>query len=65
VDNTTGNCVSADDATGAAQVASYSGRIVSPDAKIIEIAAHAAQRAHVLKSEKLGVYLETPITREI
>jgi 5'-nucleotidase len=64
VDNTTGNCVSADDATGAAQVASYSGRIVSPDAKIIEIAAHAAQRAHVLKSEKLGVYLETPITRQ-
>jgi len=64
VDNTTGLCVSADDATGAAQVASYSGRIVSPDAKIVEIAAHAAERANVLKTEKLGVYLETPITTQ-
>ncbi len=63
VDNTTGRCLSADDAIGAAQVASYSGRIVTPSAKVIEIAAHAAQRAHELKSEKLGVYLETPITR--
>jgi 5'-nucleotidase len=64
VDNTTGNCVAANDATGAAQVASYSGRIVTPDAQIVEIAAHAAQRAHVLKSEMLGVYLDTPITRQ-
>ena len=64
VDNTTGLCVSADDATGAAQVASYSGRIVSPNAKIVEIAAHAAERANVLKTEKLGVYLETPITTQ-
>lgn len=63
VDNTTGNCVAANDAIGAAQVASYSGRVVSPTAKIIEIAEHATQRARDLKSEKLGVYLETPITR--
>jgi 2',3'-cyclic-nucleotide 2'-phosphodiesterase (5'-nucleotidase family) len=63
VDNTTGNCVAANDATGAAQVASYSGRVVSPNAKVFEIAERATQRARELKSEKLGVYLETPITR--
>ena len=63
VDNTNGLCVSADDASGSAQVASYSGRIVSPDAEVIEIVEYATQRAGELKSEKLGVYLETPITR--
>lgn len=63
VDNTSGLCVSANDVTGSAQVASYSGRIVSPDAKVSEIAEYAAQRASELKTEKLGVYLETPITR--
>ena len=63
VDNTTGNCVAANDAIGAAQVGSYSGRVVTPDATVIEIAEYAAQRALALKSEKLGVYLETPITR--
>ena len=63
VNNTTGDCVAATDVSGAAQVASYSDRVVSPNAKIIEIAARVAQRAYVLKSEKLGVYLETPITR--
>ena len=63
VDNTNGLCVSANDASGSAQVASYSGRIVSPDAKVIEIAEYATQRARKLKSEKLDVYLETPITR--
>jgi len=63
VDNTNGLCVSANDASGSAQVASYSGRIVSPDAKVSEIAEYATQRARNLKSEKLDVYLETPITR--
>jgi len=63
VDNTTGNCIAANDAIGAAQVASYSGRVVSPTTKVFEIAEHAMQRARDLKSEKLGVYLETPITR--
>ena len=63
VDNTSGLCVSANDVTGSAQVASYSGRIVSPDAKVSEIAEYAARRASELKTEKLGVYLETPITR--
>ena len=63
VDNTTGQCIAAGDAVGSAQVASYSGRYVSHDAKIDEIAEHATQRASVLKSEKLGVFLETPITR--
>ena len=64
VDNTTGRCVSVDDAAGSSQVARYSGRIVSPDARVVEIADSATQRASELKSEKLGVYLETPITRE-
>jgi len=63
VDNTTGLCIAVDDAVGSAQVARYSGSIVSPDSNVDEIAAHAAQRASVLKSEKLGVNLETPITR--
>ena len=63
VDNTTGQCIAARDAVGSAQVARYSGRIVSPDAGVDEIAVRATQRASELKSEKLGVYLETPITR--
>lgn len=63
VNYTSGLCVSTNDVTGSAQVARYSDRIVSPDAKVIEIAEYATQRARELKSEKLGVYLETPITR--
>ncbi len=63
VDNTTGDCVAATDVSGAAQVASYSGRVVSPSARVIEIAEYATHRALAVKSEKLGVYLETPITR--
>ncbi len=63
VDNTTGDCVAEAEVSGAVQVASYSGRVVSPNTKIMEIAADVAQRAYVLKSEKLGVYLETAITR--
>lgn len=63
VDNSTGDCVAAKDVSGAAQVASYSGRVVLPHAKISEIAEYATQRALALKSEKIGVYLETPITR--
>lgn len=64
VDKTTESCVSADEVMGAAQVASYSGRIVSPGLEVSEIAAQAVERAHVLKSENLGVTLETPITRQ-
>ena len=63
VDNTSGNCIPAADATGSAQVARYSGHVVSPDARVSAIAAYVTQRASELKSEKLGVYLETPITR--
>jgi 5'-nucleotidase len=64
VNNTNGSCIAASDVSGAAQVARYSGRVVTPDAKLAEIAEHAAQRASGVKSERLGVYLETPITRE-
>ena len=63
MDNTTGDCVAETEVSGAVQVASYSGRVVSPHAKVTEIAEYATQRAIVLKSEKLGVYLETAITR--
>ena len=63
VDNTAGVCISADDATGSTQVASYSGRVVSPDPEVVAIAGYATARARELKFEKLGVYLETPITR--
>ncbi len=64
VDNTNGQCVSADEVTGSAQLAQYSGSVVAPNPRVAEIAEQAAQRASILKSEKLGVYLETPITRE-
>ena len=64
VDNTTGECVSSDEVTGSSQLAQYSGKVVSPNTKVVEIAERAAQRASLLKSERLGVYLETPITRE-
>ena len=64
VDNTSGDCVAPSEASGAAQVSHYSGRAILPNTEVIEIAEVAAQRASVLKSERLGVYLETPITRE-
>lgn len=64
VDNTSGICIAVSDVSGAAQVAQYSGGVVTPVAKITQIAEHSAQSASELKSEKLGVYLETPITRE-
>ncbi len=64
VDNTSGDCVSASKVSGAAQVAHYSGGIVLPDVEVVQIAEVAARRANDLKSEQLGVYLETPVTRE-
>ena len=64
VDNTSGDCIATNEVSGAAQVAHYGDRVVLPNTKVIEIAEVAAQRASVLKSERLGVYLETPITRE-
>jgi len=63
VDHTSGGCIAADDAAGSTQVASYAGRVVSPHGGIVEVAELATQRASILKSEKLGVFLETPITR--
>ena len=63
VDNTTGRCVAASEAAGATQVARYADRAVAPNAEVVEIAELAAQRGSELKSEKLGVFLETPITR--
>jgi len=50
VDNTTGDCVAETDVSGAVQVASYSSRVVSPHAKVTEIAEYATQRAFALKS---------------
>ncbi len=63
VDNTNGDCVATSEVTGAAQVAHYGDRVLLPNARVLKIAEVAAQRASVLKSEQLGVYLETPITR--
>lgn len=62
VDHTTGGCIAADDAAGSTQVANYANRVVSPDERIVEVADIAMQRASILKSEKLGVFLETAIT---
>lgn len=64
VDNTSGDCVAASDVSGASQVAHYSGNPVLPDEEIVQIAEVAMRRASEVKSEQLGVYLETPITRE-
>ncbi|MDX1403733.1 MAG: 5'-nucleotidase C-terminal domain-containing protein [Woeseiaceae bacterium] len=64
VDQTSGDCVPADEVTGSSQLAVYSGHVVAPNPRVVEIAERAEDRAAALKSEKLGVYLETPITRE-
>ena len=64
VDNTSGRCLSSGEVSGSSQLARYSGSIVTPNAEVLRIAEIAAQRASVVKSEKLGVFLETPITRE-
>ncbi len=50
--------------SGSSQLARYSGIVVTPNPQVLEIAEQAAQRASAVKSEKLGVFLETPITRE-
>ena len=57
-------CLPESEVTGSSQLAQYSGAVVTPNAEVVEIAQAAAQRASMLKSEPLGVYLETPITRE-
>jgi 2',3'-cyclic-nucleotide 2'-phosphodiesterase (5'-nucleotidase family) len=64
VNNVNGSCVAVSDVSGAEQVARYNGHVVTPDANVLKIAEFAAQSASELKSEKLGVYLETPVTRE-
>lgn len=53
-------CASEDDP--GASPAMYSGKIVSPDPGVIMIASKAAAYADEIKSEKLGVFLETPFT---
>jgi 5'-nucleotidase len=55
-----GDCAAEDDDRATAVV--YEGKAVSPDVAVLEIAATAAAAADQLKSEKLGVYLDTPIT---
>ena len=42
--------------------ATYEGRTVQPDVVIAEIAARARAHVAMLKSESLGVILDTPIT---
>jgi 5'-nucleotidase len=55
-----GDCVAEDDE--GATIAHYAGKAVHPDAAVQEIVATAAAAAERLKSESLGIYLETPIT---
>ncbi len=64
VDKTSGQCFSAEEVSGSSELAYYSGKVVAPNARVVEIAEQAKQRASILKSQLLGVYLETPITRE-
>jgi 5'-nucleotidase len=64
VDNISGRCLPSEEVSGSSQLARYSGSVVTPNPQVLEIAEQAAQRASVIKSEKLGVLLETPITRE-
>ena len=60
VSTSTGDCLAPADA--GAVPAEYAGRIVVPHAAVTEIAKRAALSAAAMKSEQLGVYLETPIT---
>lgn len=55
-----GQCLPADDA--GAKPASYAGREVVADRTVSAIADEAAASASEIKSQPLGVYLETPIT---
>jgi len=63
VDEASGRCIAEDDASGPEQVARYSDRDVAPSPAVVAIVELAMQRVRDLKSESLGVYLETPITR--
>ena len=49
--------------TPVADVSSYEGRPVTPDANLVAIAARAAALADGIKHEKIGIYLETSFER--
>jgi 5'-nucleotidase len=49
--------------TPVTDVSSYEGRPVTPDARLMAIAATAAALADGVKHEEVGIYLETPIER--
>ena len=53
----TGACAKATDDPGNVRVASYEGRVVTPNPAVAEIARRAAAAAETKKMEKLGVYL--------
>ncbi|MDH3534030.1 MAG: 5'-nucleotidase C-terminal domain-containing protein, partial [Gammaproteobacteria bacterium] len=61
--NDAGNeCVWLPAAAAAPALARYEGRTVEPDEKIVAIANRAVARAAEIKTQKLGVVLDTPFT---
>lgn len=64
VNRKTGQCIWIDDGSGWAIAARYEGRRVVPTKSIAAIVNRAAAQSRERKMQKLGVFLETPITLE-
>ncbi len=62
VDKTSGQCVWDDEGSASIVAARYEGQQIVPTEVIVAIAERAAARVNETKREKIGVYLETPIT---
>ena len=64
IDKASGQCVEDNDSSDSIAAASYEDHRIVPTEAIVAIAERAAERADERKSEKIGVYLEAPITRD-
>ncbi len=64
INRKTRQCTWTDDGSGWVIAASYEGQRVVPTAPIVAIANRAAAQSRERKMQTLGVFLETPITRE-
>lgn len=62
VDKASGQCVWDDEGSASIVAARYEGQQIVPTEIIVAIAERAAARVNETKDEKIGVYLETPIT---
>ena len=62
VDTASGRCAAADADPDSIAVATYEGREVVPMPELVAVAKRAEALALERKAQKLGVYLETPIT---